>query len=231
LSTYGTATANGPSAPDQASGSTAQQAKDKAQETAQQAKGEAKTRVRDQVDQRSTQAGERVGGAAQDVRSVGEELRKQGKDQPAKLAEQVADRAESLGDYLKRSDGDTILRDVEDFGRQRPWAVVAGGIALGFAASRFLKASSSRRAQQSPPVRASLTAGAPTTRTGLAVGDVAPPSTRTGLATGDVAPPSTVPRTGLADDEFSRPPAPGAGGVSPVDGPTAPGLAPPARGL
>ena len=55
---------------------------------------------------------------AGDARSVADELRNQGKDQPAKLAEQAAQRAESLGDYLQRSDGDTILRDVEDFGRQ-----------------------------------------------------------------------------------------------------------------
>ena len=129
-----TATANGPS-------STTEQAKEKAHEGAEQAKRS----VREQVDQRSTEAGERVGSTAQDIRSVSEELRKQGKDQPAKLAEQAADRAESLGDYLKRTDGDTILRDLEDFGRQRPWAVIAGGVALGFAASRFLKASSTRR--------------------------------------------------------------------------------------
>ena len=74
----------------------------------------------------------------------------QGKDQPAKLAEQAAERAESLGDYLQRTDGDTILRDLEDFGRRQPWAVIAGGLALGFAASRFLKASSSRRYEQAP---------------------------------------------------------------------------------
>jgi hypothetical protein len=161
----GTATANGPS-------STTEQAKEQAKEKAQQGAQQAKRGVRDQVDQRSTQAGERVGSTAQDIRSVSEELRKQGKDQPAKLAEQAAARAESLGDYLQRSDGDTILRDVEDFGRQRPWAVIAGGIALGFAASRFLKASSSRRYESSysPPPR-NLTTGAPTTRTGQAVGD------------------------------------------------------------
>ncbi len=141
MSSFGTTTANGPSRTTEPDGSTADRAKEKAQETAQQAKG----RVRDQVDQRSTEAGERVGGVAQDMRSVGDELRKQGKDQPAKLAEQAAERAESLGDYLQRSDGDTILRDLEDFGRNRPWAVIAGGLVLGIAASRFLKASSSRR--------------------------------------------------------------------------------------
>jgi hypothetical protein len=157
----GTTTADGPS-------STTEQAKEKVQEGTQQAK----RGVRDQVDQRSTEAGHRVGSTAQDIRSVGEELRKQGKDQPARLAEQAADRAESLGDYLKRSDGDTILRDVEDFGRRQPWTVIAGGLVLGFAASRFLKASSTRREESASRSAGSLTAGAPTTRTGLAVGDV-----------------------------------------------------------
>ena len=137
MSIGGTTTANGPS-------STTEQAKDKAQEV----KGQAKNRVSEQVDQRSTQAGEQVSSTAPDIRSVADELRKQGKDQPAKLAEQAAQRAETLGDYLQRSDGDTILRDLEDFGRRQPWAVIAGGVALGFAASRFLKASSRRRYEQ-----------------------------------------------------------------------------------
>ena len=79
------------------------------------------------------------------MRSVGEHLRAEGKDKPAQLADQAAARVADLGDYLKHSDGDRILRDVERFGRDRPWAVMAGGVVLGIAASRFLKASSSRR--------------------------------------------------------------------------------------
>jgi hypothetical protein len=80
---------------------------------------------------------------------VGEELRRQGKEGPAKLADQAADRADRLGSYLQDSDADRILRDVEDFGRRQPWAVVAGGLALGFLASRFLKASSRDRYESS----------------------------------------------------------------------------------
>jgi ElaB/YqjD/DUF883 family membrane-anchored ribosome-binding protein len=123
----------------------AEEVKGQAQEKMQEASGQAKDRLREQVDQRSTQAGERVASAAQDARSVGEELRRQGKDQPARLADQAADRAQRLGGYLQESDADRILRDVEDFGRKQPWALVAGGLALGFVASRFLKASSQRR--------------------------------------------------------------------------------------
>jgi hypothetical protein len=123
----------------------AQEVAGQAQEKAQEAAGQAKNRLAVQVDQRSTEAGERLQSTAGEVRSVGEELRKQGKDKPAELAERAAERVERLGGYLHDADGDRILRDVEDFGRRNPWAVVAGGLAAGFIASRFLKASSSRR--------------------------------------------------------------------------------------
>jgi hypothetical protein len=144
-----------PQAGEQADGATqeaqakAAEVKDRAQETARSAAANARGRAVEQIDQRSTEAGRRVSDAAGDVRSVGEELRRQGKDGAAKIADQAAERAERVGGYLEDSDADRILRDVEDFGRQRPWAVVAGGLVLGFAASRFLKASSERRYRSS----------------------------------------------------------------------------------
>jgi hypothetical protein len=133
-------------------GSTPDQVKDQVRDKAQVAQdkargafGQARGRLSDQVDQRSTQAGERVAGTASDVRSIAAELRSQGKDAPANLAEQVASQADRVGDYLKDASGDRILHDVEDFARRQPMLVAAGALALGFAASRFMKASSSRR--------------------------------------------------------------------------------------
>jgi hypothetical protein len=119
-----------------------------AQERAGQAAQQARGRLRDQVDQRSTQAGERLAGSAADARSVAEELRLKGKDTPARLVEQAAGQADRAAAYLQQASGDRILGDVEDFARSKPWAVAAGGLVVGFAASRFLKASSSRRYQQ-----------------------------------------------------------------------------------
>jgi hypothetical protein len=116
-----------------------------AQEKAQDAKQQAKNQLRDQLDRRSNDAGEKVIATANDMRSVGEHLRSQGKEQPAKLADQAAERAEKLGGYLSGSDADRILSDIEGTARRQPWVVVAGGVALGFVASRFLKASSSER--------------------------------------------------------------------------------------
>jgi hypothetical protein len=195
----GTTTANGPS-------STTEQAKEKAQETAQQAAGQAKNRITEQVDQRSTDAGHRVSSMAQDARSVAEQLRSQGKDQPAKLAEQAAQRAESLGDYLKNADGDAILRDVEDFGRRQPWAVIAGGLALGFAASRFLKASSTRRYEQQWSAPRPTPAPQRTPQNGLTTGEPIRTPGSAGTGTGLPAQPRT-PGTGLPP----QPPTPGTG--------------------
>jgi hypothetical protein len=158
---------------------------DQAKEKAQEAAGEAKGRVREQVDQRSTEAGEKVASTANDLRSVGEQLRQQGQDAPAKLAEQAADRTQRLGSYLTESDADRILSDVEEFARKQPWAVVAGGLVLGFAASRFLKASSSERYQQRSTGRSPAAAQLPRTTT------TAPP-------TGNGATPHTTPVPGQA---------------------------------
>jgi hypothetical protein len=182
-------------------GDTSDQVKDQVRETAQVAQdkargtlGQARGRLSDQVDQRSTQAGERIAGTASDVRSIAQELRNQGKDTPANLAEQAASQADRVGDYLKDASGDRILRDVEDFARRQPMLVAAAGLALGFAASRFLRASSSRRYEST--YQSSGDGDHRRTST-------SPYDTRTAYATGaryetDLPPyaPSTTPATG-----------------------------------
>jgi ElaB/YqjD/DUF883 family membrane-anchored ribosome-binding protein len=132
---------------------TAAQVQDKVRDTAQEAKSQAGDRVREQVDTRSTQAGEQVQSVAQAMRQSGEQLRGQQKDGAAKLVEGSAQRMERLGSYLEQSNADDILQEVEDFARRQPWAVAAGAFAVGLVASRFLKASSSRRYQQSDAYR------------------------------------------------------------------------------
>jgi hypothetical protein len=148
----GTASSSPPGSADKKENTTTQdkvqdvagQAQDKAREAA----GKAQKTLQEQVDQRAKQAGEQVSGTAGDLRSVGEELRKHGKDGPAKIADRAAEQTEKVGSYLSGTGPDQMLHDVEDFGRQRPWAMLAGGLALGAVAARFLKASSRSRYQQ-----------------------------------------------------------------------------------
>jgi hypothetical protein len=152
----------------------AKEAAAQAQDKAREAVGQARGRVRDQLDRRSTELGEQVGSSVGDARSVAEQLRTQGKETPARYVEQAADRAERLGGYLRETDGDRLLNDAEDFARRNTWAVALGGLAIGFAASRLLKASSSdryRSSHQSPnggePVSSTQHVDAPSPATGL----------------------------------------------------------------
>jgi len=128
------------------------QAHEQTQQAGQQMRGQ----LRDQVDQRSTDAGRKLHTTAEDMRSVGEQLRAQGKDAPAKIADEAAMRAQRIGRYLEQSSGDRILNDAEDFGRRQPWTVIAGGLALGFVASRLLKASSQQRYMRTANTRRQL---------------------------------------------------------------------------
>ncbi len=210
MQTYTTPTSNGPTTAD--SGSTTDQAKDKARETAQQATGQAKGAVRSQVDQRSTDAGQQVGGFASDVRSVSDQLREQGKDKPAKLADQAADRAERLGNYLEHSDADRILNDVEDFGRRQPWAVIAGGVALGLVASRFLKASSTSRYEQRGSRQGSAQLPARTGDVSPATSGIHTPPVTVGPAV-PTAPPADTTLTGGMPVGTPGATAPGTSGV------------------
>jgi hypothetical protein len=135
-----------PSATDNAK----EQVQEKAQAAQEKLQGgaqKAQARMREQVDQRSTQAGEQVSATADALRTTSRQLREQGQDAPAQAAEKVAHHAERLGGYLSNSNADRILSDLEDFGRRQPLAVAGLGVAVGFMASRFLKASSRERYQ------------------------------------------------------------------------------------
>ncbi len=122
-----------------------QQAASDARERAVQAKEEGRNLVRAQVDDRSSQAGQLLHSKAQDLRTIAKELRNQGQETPAQVADQIADKGEQLAGYLRTTDGDRLIRDTEEFGRNNPWAVIAGGLFVGFAASRLLKSSSAHR--------------------------------------------------------------------------------------
>lgn len=184
-------------------------AKEQVQEQAANAGDQARSRAREQFDRRSNEFGDRAGDTAGDLRSVGSELRNQGKEQPAKVADEVADRVDRVADYLKRSDADALLGDLERLGRDRPWAVIAGGIALGFAASRLLKSSSTQRYQATQSPREGLPTSRPTTvgtagSLGVTPGPVVPDVRR--------APATDSPLDTFAADAIASRPTTGPGG-------------------
>lgn len=145
------------------SSSATEQVKERVQEVAEQAKGQTGKQLRDQINTRSTQAGEQVGSTATAIRGTSEQLRSEGNDGAAKVIDGVADRGDRLGSYLREADGEQILRDIEDLGRKQPWLFVGGSAVIGFLASRFMKASSSVRYQGQAP---RLTRADPPSRVG-----------------------------------------------------------------
>src|SRR5215213_3050728 len=187
---------------------TAESAADQARAKTQEVSAQARDRVRDQVDRRSTEAGEQAGSAAQALRDTSQKLRQEGNEPVAKGMEQVAQRVESAGGWLRDADGDRILRDVEDFGRRNPLAVAAGGLAIGFALSRLLKASSSDRYRGTSTSRST---------TGYGNGRASLPQ-----------PTTTAPRAGIAVPDLPEPDRgpTGPGAVSPGTVPPAPPTTP-----
>ena len=114
-------------------------------EQAKELKTDAGEKVRQELQTRSTQAGAQLHSTAAAMRRSTEQLREEGNDGAAKALEFVAERADRFGGYLTGVHGDQMLRDVESFARRQPWLAALGGAAVGFFASRFLKASSTAR--------------------------------------------------------------------------------------
>jgi ElaB/YqjD/DUF883 family membrane-anchored ribosome-binding protein len=110
-------------------------------------KEKGREQISSQLDERTTQVGQQAKSFAEALRRSGNEMQGQngGTEPAARISTAVADRIERAGGYLERARGDDLLRDAERFARERPWVVAGMAAAAGFAASRFLKASSERR--------------------------------------------------------------------------------------
>jgi ElaB/YqjD/DUF883 family membrane-anchored ribosome-binding protein len=122
-----------------------QEATSTAQEQASELREQGSQRLREQIDQRSTQAGSQVRSLAEALRRSGNDLQSQGNKGAAELPKQAAERLERLGSYLEEMSGDDVIRDMESFARRRPWMLAGLGLVAGVAAARFLKASSDQR--------------------------------------------------------------------------------------
>jgi ElaB/YqjD/DUF883 family membrane-anchored ribosome-binding protein len=133
--------ADRPSAGDQ---SVVAQAQEKVQEKAQQATGVVAQKARTQVESGAGRASAELRSVAQAMRRSGHALHADGRSS-AKVVDGATDRIEQLATYLGETNGDRMLQDVESFGRRQPWAMIGIGVAMGFVASRFLKASSTNR--------------------------------------------------------------------------------------
>jgi ElaB/YqjD/DUF883 family membrane-anchored ribosome-binding protein len=121
------------------------QAQEKVQQTAQQATQKGAAMLREQTETRASQASDELHAVAEALRRSGHALHADGNEQSGAAVDAVTDRIERLSSYLGSTSGDQMLRDVEAFGRRKPWGMIGIGVGLGLVASRFLKASSESR--------------------------------------------------------------------------------------
>lgn len=120
---------------------TTQELKETARERSSELTTKARTWMNDEADQRSTAFGSQARTIADAMRETSNRLRSEGQEQPARLTEMTADRIERAATYLTDADGERLMDDVTEMARRQPWLFAAGGLLLGFAASRFMKAS------------------------------------------------------------------------------------------
>ncbi len=108
-------------------------------------KHNAKGAVIDQIDRRTTQLGNVVGGHVNNLRDMSSSLRSQGQDATARLVDMAAERLNAVSTYLTQTDGDRIVHDIETVARTQPMVTAAAGFVLGMTAARVLKAGAAQR--------------------------------------------------------------------------------------
>ena len=112
-----------------------------ARDAGQQVAEDARRAAGEQIDKRSTLAGEKVGIAATDTRDIADHLRSKGREGPAKVADDAAQRMDRFAEYLRDADSERILSDIRRLGRTQPAALVAGAAVVGIIVGRVVKAS------------------------------------------------------------------------------------------
>ena len=136
-----------------AAGQAAQQAKetaapltDQVQQTAGQVAEQAKQQALSQASTQKEHAASSLDAVAQALRQSGDQLRDKQQVPLANLAGTAAHQVEQFSGYLRNTDVNEMIRDVELFARRQPAAFIGGAFTLGVLAARFLKSSSQRAA-------------------------------------------------------------------------------------
>jgi hypothetical protein len=102
---------------------------------------EAISQARSRGEQQKARAADEIDRLASVLHDAGATLDRE-KMATGRLVHAAADRLEDFVDRLDRRDVDGIIRDARQWARRNPAAFLGGAVALGFVASRFLKASS-----------------------------------------------------------------------------------------
>jgi hypothetical protein len=107
----------------------------------QQLRQEARVEIQRFATQRKQEAGSFLKDVSNALGQLTSKLDEQGHDRVARYAGAAAEKLRQVGDDLPRLDLGELLRQAENFARERPAVVLGALFIAGFGASRFLKAS------------------------------------------------------------------------------------------
>jgi len=100
-----------------------------------------KQRATAQLDSQKGRATDSISSIAHAVRSTTSQLRGEQHDVLAQYVETVADQLERFSNNVRGKDVNELLDDARGFARRQPALFVAGSVAVGLLAARFLKSS------------------------------------------------------------------------------------------
>jgi hypothetical protein len=103
-----------------------------------------KTQANDQLGTQMTQAGLSLATVADAVETLSEQLRRGNQVLLADYADRAGGQVDQMATYLRQSDPNKVLHDIEDFAQREPVLFLAGAFAIGLLGTRFLKSSSSQ---------------------------------------------------------------------------------------
>lgn len=106
---------------------------------------EAKQQARGMIDEKKGVLADQLSGVARAFRNVSGDL--QGEASPiARYVDDLAASVDRVAQNIKERDLQGVASDVQSFARRQPALFIGGCVAVGFALSRFLKASEKKQA-------------------------------------------------------------------------------------
>lgn len=117
--------------------------KDQALEQATKLRDRATERARSAAEQGKTRTTETIDNLARAAHDAAGSLEEQVGPQIGQYAHRAADALDQLSDSLRNKSVDELLDDARNFARRSPAVAIGAAVAVGFALSRFLKATSS----------------------------------------------------------------------------------------
>lgn len=115
----------------------------KVKEQATKLRSQATDRVRSAAVEGKTRATDTLDGVARAVHEAAGNLEAQVNPQVAQYVHRAADALDNFSASLRNKSIDEIVEDATDYARRSPAVAIGAAVALGFALSRFLKATSS----------------------------------------------------------------------------------------